>query len=49
MAEWISSLGKETSLGEKTEFKPAVFCLKIDLVSHPGHGKGVGLIKTLIN
>ena len=26
---------------EKSEFKPAVLSLQIDLVSHPAHGEGV--------
>ena len=34
------NLGMTTSLEEKTEFKPAVLYLKIDLVSHSAYGKG---------
>ena len=29
---------------ENSDFKPVVFHLKIDLVSHPAHGGGIGRI-----
>ena len=36
LAEFFSSLGKVTSLGEEnSKFKPGVLHLKIDLVPHP--------------
>ncbi len=31
---------------ENSKFKPVKLCLKIDLVSHPAHVEGVGLVNT---
>ena len=42
MADWVFDM--TISPKEKTEFKPVKLCLKIELVSHPSHGRGVGYI-----
>ena len=50
MGKWQGRLGsfaliKQLVEEEKTsEFKPAILCLKIDLVSHPARDRGDGQI-----